>query len=346
MKTPIEQLICPHLLDLQPYSSARHEFQGKALVPLDANEHPYDTGLNRYPDPLQLALKSTIASLRRVRQDNLFIGNGSDEAIDLLIRLFCRAGRDHILVLPPTYGMYEVAARISNVAVREIPLLEGFQPDVDAILERASEQSKLLFLCSPNNPSGNTFAPELVERLLREFRGIVVIDEAYIDFSSQAGYAPRLSEFPNLVVLQTLSKAWGLAGLRLGIALANPELIQWLNRIKPPYNVNLLSQQTAIEKLSQIDKIQNQCKKIMEERERLAKELARFSIVKKVFPSEANFLLVRFEEPETVYRFLMGRGIIVRNRSSLPLCEGCLRITIGTPAQNERLLTHLQPFFL
>ncbi len=338
----LEKWLRPDLLHLQPYSSARSEYKGSAHIFLDANENPFEHhGLNRYPDPLQWALKQRIAAWRRVAPEQIFLGNGSDEAIDLLIRLCCRPGTDHIVVLPPTYGMYEVCAHISGVAVVHVPLQADFQINVEAVLATVIPQSKLLFVCSPNNPSGNAFSLAEVEALVQGFPGLVVVDEAYVDFSAQPSALSLLLRYNNLAVLQTFSKAWGLAGIRLGMAFAQPELITWLNKIKPPYNISQLTQEAALKALQRLVQYQDEVRLILQEREQLANALAQLPVVERVFPSDANFLLVRVTDPYSLYNWLVSQGIIVRNRTNVLLCEGCLRITVGTPAENRQLLQAL-----
>ncbi len=344
MYSPIEALLRPNILRLQPYSSARNEFKGEARIFLDANENPFDNGLNRYPDPLQWELKQKIAEWRGMRPQEIFLGNGSDEAIDLLVRMFCEPGRDHIIVMPPTYGMYEVSAEISGVEIVRIPLAEGFQPDVEAVLSKAGKHSKLLFVCSPNNPTGNAFEEDRLEALLKAFPGIVVVDEAYGDFSSRAGALPLIKHHERLVVLQTFSKAWGMAGIRLGMAFAQENLIAWFNKVKPPYNISLLAQQTALHALVQPEHYRQQVQIILFEREKLAGSLAKLPVVERIFPSDANFILVRVSEPNDLYRHLVNQGIIVRNRSSVIQCEGCLRITVGTPEENSQLIEALNQY--
>jgi histidinol-phosphate aminotransferase len=340
----LEQLVRTNIRQLAPYSSARHEFVGTAEVYIDANENPNDTGLNRYPDPLQKDLKAALSSYKNVPVQNIFLGNGSDEAIDLLIRIFCEPRLDHIITLPPTYGMYKVGADIADVDVKSILLMEDFQPDVEAILAATNEHSKLLFLCTPNNPTGTRFERKYVERLLNEFPGIVVIDEAYIDFSSHKSYSQQLDQYPNLVILQTFSKAWGLAAIRLGIAYASAEIIHYFNKVKPPYNVNILTQQAALASLKQSEQQEMWTQEIIRQRSWLATELLDLSFVEKIYPSDANFLLMKVEHANALYQHLVKQGIIVRNRSTVPRCAGCLRITIGTETENERLLAALKQY--
>lgn len=338
----IANLVRPNIRKLVPYSSARSEFKGKAEVFLDANENPFETGLNRYPDPLQWKLKAAISQLKGVPAEQIFLGNGSDEAIDLVVRIFCEPRQDHILILPPTYGMYQVSADIADVGIRSVSLTPDFQPDVDAILAAADEHSKILFICSPNNPTGNDVELERIRSLCAQFKGIVVVDEAYIDFSNQASCTSLLSEFPNLIVLQTFSKAWGMAGIRLGMAFASTEIIQLFNKVKPPYNINQLTQQIALEALeTSQDDYQQLLSTLLSERERLIKGLGELKFVEKIFPSDANFILVKMDDPNGTYQYLVEEGIIVRNRNSVHLCAGSLRITVGRPEENDALLTAL-----
>lgn len=340
----INKLVRPNILALKPYSSARSEFKGQADVFLDANENPFETGLNRYPDPLQWAVKERISKIKQVPQEQIFLGNGSDEVIDLLIRIFCEPGQDEILILPPTYGMYKVSADIANVAIKRVSLTPDFQPDPAAILKATGPHTKILFLCSPNNPTGNTFKAERIQAILDKFPGIVAIDEAYIDFSDQASWTHQLAHHPNLVVMQTFSKAWGLAGIRLGMAFANAPIIQLLNKVKPPYNVNQLTQKAALQALEKEDQQAAWVMEILKGRSALKEQLAAFPFVEHIFPSSANFLLVRVQNPNELYQFLIEKGIIVRNRSKVRLCEGCLRITVGQEQENQNLLTALQQY--
>ena len=338
----IANLVRPNIRKLVPYSSARSEFKGKAEVFLDANENPFETGLNRYPDPLQWKLKAAISQLKGVPAEQIFLGNGSDEAIDLVVRIFCEPRQDHILILPPTYGMYQVSADIADVGIRSVSLTSDFQPDVEAILAAADEHSKILFICSPNNPTGNDVELERIRSLCAQFRGIVVVDEAYIDFSNQASCTSLLSEFPNLIILQTFSKAWGMAGIRLGMAFASLEIIQLFNKVKPPYNINQLTQQIALEALeTSQDDYRQLLSTLLNERERLLKGLGELKFVEKIFPSDANFILVKMDDPNGTYQYLVEEGIIVRNRNSVHLCAGSLRITVGRPEENDALLTAL-----
>ncbi len=340
----IEKLARENIRKLKPYSSARSEFSGRAEIFLDANENPYPSGLNRYPDPLQRTLKKKISALKGVAEENTFLGNGSDEVIDLLIRIFCEPNKDHIITLPPTYGMYQVSADIAGVEVRKIPLTPDFQADVSLILNTADKYSKLLFICSPNNPTGNSLEKESIQYLAKYFKGILVIDEAYIDFSKQGSCIELLRDFPNIVVMQTFSKAWGLAGIRLGMAFASKPIIDFLNKVKPPYNINQLTQNAALEALGNIKEVQKRKEEILVERKILRQKLTAFSFVQHIYPSDANFLLVKVETPDALYDFLIQKKIIVRNRSKVLLCEGCLRITVGTPEENEKLLKALASY--
>ncbi|MDH3245689.1 MAG: histidinol-phosphate transaminase [Saprospiraceae bacterium] len=336
------KLVRENIQKLTPYSSARHEFKGNADVFLDANENPFETGLNRYPDPLQNALKIKLSGIKKTDPSTLFLGNGSDEAIDLLIRVFCEPKEDHILIVPPTYGMYKVCADISDVDVRQVQLLTDFQLDVDGILKESNQHSKILFICSPNNPTGNLMAKEDLARLLQDFPGILVIDEAYIDFCPDSSMVSMLSEYPKLVVLQTLSKAWGMAAIRLGIAIASPEIITLLNAVKPPYNINKLTQQQALSFLDKENEMQDFVRRSVEQRAKLSLEMSGLNYVLKVYPSDANFLLVKMKDPSFIFHSLIDQGIVVRDRSRQPLCEGCLRITVGTDRENDFLIETLK----
>ncbi len=342
----LEQLVRPNIRTLRPYSSARSEYQGIADILLDANENPFDTGFNRYPDPLQRSLKDKIATLKSVAAERIFLGNGSDEAIDLLIRIFCEPGLDHILTLPPTYGMYRVSADISNVAVVEVPLANHFQLDIDAISEAANAQSKILFICSPNNPTANDITLDSIRELLQRFAGIVVVDEAYIDFSAQTSCTTLLDEFDRLVVLQTFSKAWGLAGVRLGMAFAQEEIIELFNKVKPPYNVNQLTQDAVYMALENEEEKDDWVQQIISERENMIQQLPNFKCVEKVYPSQANFVLVRVSAPRDLYQFLINQGVVVRDRSKVLGCDNCLRFTIGNFDENAILLDALQEYDL
>ncbi len=337
----ITKLVRSNILELKPYSSARDEFSGGASIFLDANESPYPTQYNRYPDPHQRKLKQRIGQLKKVNENQIFLGNGSDEAIDLLIRAFCEPGQDEIVIPQPTYGMYSVSASINNVITRAVSLTSDFDIDINKTLAALSSNTKLLFLCSPNNPSGNLLNYEKVIELIEKFDGLVVIDEAYIDFTSSSGFLPLLNKYTNLVILQTLSKAWGLAGLRLGMCFANVEIISILNKIKPPYNISVASQLIAEERLNDEEGKDSRVREIINQRDWLASELIKLKSVERVFPSDANFLLVRIKNAKETYISLLERGIVVRDRSTVLLCDDCLRISVGTPVENQKLLKEL-----
>lgn len=348
MKFDLDKLVRENVRKLKPYSSARSEFSGVANVFLDANENSFGSPLvkwyNRYPDPLQWELKKKIRSIKNVAEENMLLGNGSDECIDLLIRAFCNPQTDAILICPPTYGMYEVYAHINDVPLREVPLLPSYQLNLEAMEAAIDAATKLIFLCSPNNPTGNSMHREDIEMILNNFDGLVVIDEAYINYSRHRSFLADLNEYPNLVVMQTFSKAWGLAALRLGITFASAAIIDVLNKIKPPYNINQATQELALKALDNLGEVNAMIRETIKEREILEKELARLPVVEKIYPSEANFLLVRMGDATGIYDFLKDRGIIVRNRSNVILCEGCLRITVGTSAENRELLNALSAF--
>ena len=338
----VEAWVRPNVRDMQPYSSARDEFHGHASVFLDANENPYNAPYNRYPDPMQWTLKEKISEIKSVPKASIFLGNGSDEPIDLLLRAFCEPGKDSMLTFDPTYGMYQVAAEINNVACKRVKLKEDFQMDMPAMLGAIDETVKLVYLCSPNNPTGNSLNRCDIYELLDKFPGIVVVDEAYIDFSAAPSFSRDLSEYPNLVVLQTLSKAWGAAGIRLGMAFASPEIIAVLNKIKYPYNVNQLTQERALELLRHPERMQEQLTQILSERTRLQKSLSALPLVRKLYPTDANFILTDVGNADEVYHKLVEKGIIVRNRNRVTLCSGCLRITVGTKEENDALLAVLK----
>ncbi|MBX7095862.1 MAG: histidinol-phosphate transaminase [Flavobacteriales bacterium] len=327
---------------LSPYSSARDEYEGKTGVFLDANENPFTNGYNRYPDPMQWELKQKLAAIKKINPESILLGNGSDEVIDLLFRAFCKPGVDEVIVLPPTYGMYKVSASINDIHLREVNLTRDFQIDVPAVVQEFDEHVKLLFICSPNNPSGNVIPKSQIEELLNSFKGIVVVDEAYIDFCPEYSTVPLLDKYPNLVVMQTLSKAWGLAGARVGIMIANPSIIRVMNKIKAPYNLGIPAQEIAMKRLDEVSKFEEEKKVVIVERKKLAMELTRLSFVEKVFPSDANFLLVRFSDSKKVFNYLINEKVIVRDRSSVVLCDDCLRISIGLPAENAILLEKLK----
>ena len=340
----IQDLIRPTIKALKPYSSARDEFQGNSddMVFLDANENPFENGVNRYPDPQQRTLKSLLSKIKGVPQQNILLGNGSDEVLDLIYRTFCEPNQDNIITLPPTYGMYSVLANINAIEIKSVQLDADFQPKFDEILNIANANSKLLFLCSPNNPTGNSFEAKSIEKLIKAFKGIVVIDEAYIDFSNKESWTSRLNEFSNLIITQTLSKAYGMAGIRLGICYASEEIISVLNRIKPPYNVNILTQQKAISQLEQQGLTQNQVTNILKERDLLITKLESIDYISKIYPSDANFVLVEVDDANKRYDQLIDKGIVIRNRTTQPGCENCLRFTIGTPKENRTLIDTLK----
>ena len=343
----LNAILRENIKKLVPYSSARDEYKGKEGIFLDANENsfgsPLEEDLNRYPDPLQLELKEKLSRIKGVPVENIFLGNGSDEAIDILFRAFCEPGKDNCIVCPPTYGMYEVSANINDVQVKKVKLIaETFQLDSENILAAIDERTKLIFVCCPNNPTGNGVKWADIKSVLENFAGIVVVDEAYINFASYRSLIAELVNYPNLVILQTLSKAWGMAGLRVGMAFASQQIIDVFNKVKPPYNINSVSQQLALEALGNINQVNSWIREIVSEREKLAMELSGIKGVVHVYPSEANFLLVKMERAREVYELLVGKGIVVRDRSRVELCEGCLRITVGTPDQNKYLLQTLK----
>ncbi|QHI35046.1 Histidinol-phosphate aminotransferase [Kordia antarctica] len=344
MKTfNLNSLIRENIKTLKPYSSARDEYKtsGSEMVFLDANENPYENGVNRYPDPKQVDVKVALGKVKNCNPNNIVLGNGSDEILDLIFRAFCEPKKDNIIILPPTYGMYTVLAGINDIETKEIVLSESFQPKADEILNEANEHSKILFLCSPNNPTGNNFDNATVEKLLKEFNGIIVIDEAYIDFSSQESWLNRLEEFPNLIITQTLSKAYGMAGIRLGICYASLAIIEILNRIKPPYNVNLLTQAYALKRIEDQESVQLEIARIQKSKEQLVKALESVSFITEIFPSDANFILIKVDNANLRYDQLLEKGIVIRNRTTQPLCENCLRLTVGTESEVERLIAEL-----
>ncbi|MBS2211586.1 histidinol-phosphate transaminase [Carboxylicivirga mesophila] len=341
---PLNQLLRSNIKNLKPYSSARDEYTGEAAVFLDANENPYNQPYNRYPDPYQRKVKEKIAALKGIDAAQIFLGNGSDEPIDLLFRAFCEPGVDNVVSIDPTYGMYQVAADINNVEVRKVLLTKEFELDTDGLLADCDDRTKLLFICSPNNPTGNCLAEADIQRLVSEFEGIVVLDEAYIDFALEKSWLSKLGANPNLVILQTFSKAWGMAGIRLGMAFAAPELIKVLSNIKYPYNINILTQEKALELLERVDEKQKWVELLLKERTYLKEVLLQLNFVKKVYPSDANYLLVRVDDARGVYDYLVQKQIIIRDRSSVALCAGCLRITVGTPEENKQLTEALNMY--
>ena len=340
----ITSLVRPNIAALAPYSTARDEYDGPIGIFLDANESPYNNGYNRYPDPHQAALKARIAPLKGIPVENLFLGNGSDEAIDLIFRIFCEPGKDNAVIMAPSYGMYGVAAAINDIAVRPVRLSSDFALDTEALLSACDERTKAIYLCSPNNPSGNAFPKAQLLDICDRFPGIVVVDEAYVDFSEKGSLAAEAVRRDNLVVLQTLSKARAMAGLRIGMAISNREIIRYMSMVKYPYNLSRAAMEKA---MSFIDKpIAEEIDTIISERKRLAEILPRFSCIRKVFPSDSNFLLVRVDDADALYDYLLNEGIIVRNRTRVPGCEGCLRLTVGLPAENDVLLQALDSYCL
>jgi len=340
----INKLVRENVKVLKPYSSARDEFKDFNLdmVFLDANENPFQNGVNRYPDPQQNNLKSLLSNIKGVSEKNILLGNGSDEVLDLIFRAFCEPNQDSVIILPPTYGMYEVLANTNAIGIIKVELSSSFEPQVEQIINTSNSKCKILFLCSPNNPTGNSFNANEIEELLNKFDGIVVIDEAYIDFSEQKSWLERLEEFPNLIVTQTLSKAYGMAGIRLGICYASTEIISVLNKIKPPYNVNELTQQRAIKQLQNMELVNEQITSILNERDQIFDELKTIDFVSKIYPTDANFVLVKVDDATKRYNQLIEKGIVIRNRTNQPLCENCLRFTIGTKEENNKLMNALK----
>lgn len=346
----LNDLIRENIKSLTPYSSARDEFSGDAKVFLDANENalgsPLQKWYNRYPDPHQLKLKKAISAVKSVERGKIFLGNGSDECIDLLYRCFCNPGRDNVIICPPTYGMYEVSANINDIELRKAPLLDDFQLDLVHLENLVDENTKLIWICSPNNPTANSMNREDMETILNNFNGLVVVDEAYINFSRQKSFIQELNDYPNLVVLQTFSKAWGLAGLRLGIAFASEEIIEILNRVKPPYNINQVTQELALKALEEVGQVNDMIKELVQMRVALKAVFEKIPFVKKVYPSDANFLLVKVEDAKNVYNYLLSRGIVVRDRSNVKLCDNCLRITVGSEEENTELVEAMADYFV
>jgi len=337
----LKELVRPNIFALKPYSCARNEFTGEASVFLDANENPLNGPYNRYPDPLQLELKAKIATMKGVKVEQIMLGNGSDEPIDLIVRIFCEPKEDNIVAIAPSYGMYEVCADVNNVEYRKVLLNEDYSLDADKLLASTDNKTKVIFLCSPNNPTGNLLNREEMLKVVNGFDGIVVIDEAYIDFASEQSWLAELDQHKNLIVLQTFSKAWGLAAVRCGMAFASEEIMGYFNKVKYPYNINLLTQQFVNEQLEQEERKKEWVKMLLSQRDRLAKEFASMPLIKKVYPTDANFILVKVDDANAVYRCLMENGVIVRNRNSVSLCGGCLRITVGTAEENDELINRL-----
>ncbi|WP_438988391.1 histidinol-phosphate transaminase [Polaribacter sp.] len=341
----ITNLIRENIKSITPYSSARDEYKDATsdkMVFLDANENPFENGVNRYPDPQQNSVKDLLSAIKNISKKHILLGNGSDEVLDLIFRAFCEPKEDNIITLPPTYGMYSVLANINNIENRKVLLTQDFQPKVDEILAKVDAKSKILFLCSPNNPSGNSFTSKKIEELLQKFNGLVVIDEAYIDFSEEKSWLEKLTAFPNLIITQTLSKAYGLAGIRLGVCYASAQIIAVLNNIKPPYNVNELTQQKAIERLQKVEEVQEEIGKIKAERNQLIVCLKEIDFIKEIYPTDCNFVLVKVDDATKRYNQLVAKGIVVRNRTTQPLCENTLRFTIGTNLENEKLIRVLK----
>ncbi len=345
----LETLIRENIKKLTPYSSARDEFTGEAKVFLDANENslgsPLTKWYNRYPDPHQRLIKEKLAAVKRVEADQIFLGNGSDECVDLLFRCFCEPGKDNVIICPPTYGMYEVSANINDIQLKRAPLLEDFQLDLVHLENLVDAHTKLIWLCSPNNPTGNSLNRADIEMVLNNFEGIVVIDEAYINFSRQRSFVQELNEYPNLVVMQTFSKAWGLAGLRLGMAFASTAIIEVMNKVKPPYNINQSTQELVLKALEEVGQVNDMIRLLVDMREALAEVFTSMPTVEKVYPSDANFILVKIEDARKVYEFLLTKGIVLRDRSNVKLCEDCLRITVGTERENTILVDAMQDWY-
>lgn len=338
----LQQLVRKNVWNMKPYSSARDEFKGEASVFLDANENPLNDKYNRYPDPLQWSLKQKIAKVKNIAPENIFLGNGSDEPIDLVIRIFCEPRIDNIVAVDPTYGMYQVCAEVNDVEYRKVLLNENFDLDAQKLLGKTDRNTKLIFLCSPNNPTGNLLSREEIKKVLDSFAGIVVVDEAYIDFASEATWLNDLVKYPNLIILQTFSKAWGLAAVRLGMAFASAEIIRLFNKVKYPYNVNILTQNFVGDELDKLELRKQWIATLLKGRDYLINELPKLPFVEKIYPTDANFILVKVEDANSLYKQLADRGVIVRNRNSVSLCAGCLRITVGTDKENEMLIKALR----
>lgn len=340
----LTQLIRPNILNLDPYTCARNEYTGEARAWLDANENSRIDGFNRYPDPLQLDVKKKLGAMRGVEVDRIFLGVGSDECIDIIYRVFCRPGIDNVVAIEPTYGMYSVCAAINDVEYRRVKLHDDFSIDVDALLDAVDDNTKVMWICSPNNPTGNSFPVEKIKLLASKFEGILAVDEAYVDFSDAGSMVDALGDYPNVIVMQTFSKAWASAALRLGIAFASPEIISVFNNVKYPYNINILTQRQALKVLDEAPMIRSVVKELIASRDNLAGRLAELDCVKKVHPSDANFLLVEVVDAQAIYDFLKGCGVIVRNRSKVTLCGNCLRITVGTEEENDLLIEKMNEY--
>lgn len=338
----LEKLLRKNIVSLHPYSSARDEYKGEASVFLDANENPYNAPFNRYPDPLQLKLKKLIAETKRLSYKNIFLGNGSDEAIDLVYRAFCEPRIDNVVAIEPTYGMYKVCADINDVEYRKVLLNNEFQFSADEIISKADDKTKVIWFCSPNNPTGNSLHRNEIIKTLNNFQGIVVVDEAYIDFSNEKSFTDELSNYPNLIILQTFSKAWGNAGVRLGLAYATQEIIDVFNKVKYPYNINILTQQHILEVLQNKNRIEKWVKTLLNERKRLTHNLSTIPVVQHIYPTDANFVLVKVLHADKTYQELINKGVVIRNRNKIALCLGCIRITVGTPEENDILIDELK----
>lgn len=345
----LNDLVRPNIAQLTPYSSARDEYSGEAKVFLDANENslgsPLPKWYNRYPDPHQVTVKNKLAVVKGITAEHIFLGNGSDECIDLLYRSFCIPSKDNVIICPPTYGMYEVSAHINDIELKKIPLLTNFQLNLIEIEQAIDSNTKLIWICSPNNPTGNSINRLDIETILNNFKGIVVIDEAYINFSKQKSFVQELTEYPNLVVLQTFSKAWGLAGLRLGMAFASTAIVEVLNRVKPPYNINQSTQELALKALEEVGQVNDMIRLLVDMRDALADVFQLMPTVQQVYPSDANFLLVKINEARKVYEFLLTKGIVLRDRSNVQLCNDCLRITVGSEQDNTILVEAMQDWY-
>ena len=342
----LNSILRENIKRLKPYSSARDDFSGEASVWIDANENPFNTGVNRYPDPHQRELKVCLAQIKGVKPENVFIGNGSDEIIDLLYRVTCDPGKANAIVMPPTYGMYAVSAEINDVAITKVFLREDFSVDTEAVLAAVNENTRLIFVCSPNNPTGNLVPIDVIETIASKFDGLVVVDEAYIDFTTSKSAVSLIEKYPNIFVMQTLSKAWGLAGARVGVGIGSKDLLTVMDKVKAPYNVNILSQQVALNSLNDIEAFRAKVDIIVEQRDWLSAELSKLDIVEKVYPSDANFLLVKFKDTANLFQFLLDCGIVARDRSKEKWCEGCIRLTVGTPDENEMLVKALNQYFI
>lgn len=340
----INKLVRPNVLALKAYSSARDEYTsvGSKMIFLDANENPNETGVNRYPDPQQRKLKSKLSEIKKIPTNKILLGNGSDEVLDLIYRAFCEPALDNVIILPPTYGMYNVLAGINNVESREVLLTEDFEPNIEGIFKKVDDNTKLIFLCSPNNPTGNSFSRDKITEILEKFEGLVVLDEAYIDFSEQVSWIEELDKYPNLIITQTLSKAYGMAGIRLGICYASEEIIAILNKIKPPYNVNELTQNRAQYRLQNISEVNREITDILYERDVLSKALLQIKFIEKIYRSDANFVLVKVDDALKRYDQLLDKGVVIRNRTNQPLCENTLRLTVGTKEENLKLIKVLK----